>query len=90
MHLWYPQRYGEPCPAYRSAQDSLRNFALKTHAVGMRSAAEAGLELIAPFGHDALFSFRMTPNYALDNRRTHTEKAERAKSLWPEVSVVAW
>jgi len=90
VHLWYPERYGQACPAYRNAQDSLRNFASKTHAVGVRSVAAGHLELIAPFGLDDLFSFRMTPNHALDNRRTHTEKAERAKSLWPEVSVVAW
>lgn len=90
VHLWYRERYGQSCPAYRSAQDSLRYFASKTHAVGVRAAAGGRLELIAPFGLDDLFSFRMTPNHALDNRRTHTEKAERAKSLWPEVSVVAW
>lgn len=90
VHLWYPERYGQPCPAYRSAQDSLQNFASKTHAVGVRAVAGGCLELIAPFGLDDLFSFRMTPNRALENCCTHTEKAERAKWLWPEVTVVPW
>ncbi|MBY3321236.1 nucleotidyltransferase family protein [Rhizobium laguerreae] len=37
-----------------------------------------------------MFSFRVVPNYALDNRHTHEEKAARAKSLWPGVSIHHW
>jgi len=48
------------------------------------------LDLVAPFGLDDIFSFRIAPNRALDNQRTHETKGKRAKEYWPEISVVPW
>ncbi|GHA27115.1 hypothetical protein GCM10007989_23680 [Devosia pacifica] len=91
VHLWFPDRFGSPYPKLNCSADMLTRFASKTHAVGMRLAGEGdALEMFAPFGLDDMFSFRLTPNYALDNRETHTAKAERIKMLWPEVTVVPW
>ena len=36
VHLWYPQKFGQPCPRYVSASQSVSYFASKTHAVGVR------------------------------------------------------
>lgn len=90
VHLWYEQRFGRPCPAYQSADHSIRYFASKTHAVGVRLEADGRLDICAPFGLDDIFSFRMVPNRALDNRETHGTKAARARANWPEVTVVPW
>ena len=90
VHLWYPQKFGQECPLYRNASESISYFASKTHAVGVRFGADGALELVAPFGLDDVFSFRITPNRVLDNQRTHETKGRRARECWPEISLVPW
>lgn len=90
VHLWYPSKFGQECPRYMSASESVSYFASKTHAVGVRFDAEGRLDLVAPFGLDDIFSFRITPNRVLDNQRTHEMKGRRAQERWPEITVVSW
>lgn len=90
VHLWYPERFGRECPAYRNSSESLAYFASKTHAVGVRFDRHGTLLVEAPFGLDDIFSLRVTPNHALDNRDTHEEKGRRARENWSEVTVVPW
>ncbi len=90
VHLWYPQKFGRQCPRYESSAHSVEYFASRTHAVGIRRNPGDSLDLVAPFGLDDIFSFRVTPNHALDNRETHEAKAARAKTCWPEIEIVPW
>lgn len=90
VHLWYPQKFGQPCPRYTSSSEPIGHFASRTHAVGVRYDGNGALELVAPFGLDDIFSFRITPNRVTDNQRTHEAKGKRAKACWPEISVVPW
>ncbi|WP_137153257.1 nucleotidyltransferase family protein [Devosia sp. FKR38] len=90
VHLWYEQKFGIAFSPLRSSAEMLERFASKTHAVGARLDDAQRLELVAPFGLDDLFAFRVTPNVATDNRVTHTNKGERIRALWPEVTVVPW
>jgi hypothetical protein len=88
VHIWFPQKFGTPYPQLRSSVDMLSYFASRTHAVAVRLEADGQLGIFAPFGLDDIFSFRITPNPALDNAATHTAKAARAKAVWPELKVV--
>jgi len=90
VHLWYPQKFGQPCPRYTGSSQSIGYFASKTHAVGVRYDADGRLEMVAPFGLDDIFSFRITPNRVMDNQRTHETKGKRAQECWPEITVVPW
>ena len=90
VHLWYPEKFGRSCPRYTSSSHSLSFFASRTHAVGVRFGADGQLELVAPFGLDDVFSFRITPNRVMDNRQTHEAKGARAQANWPEIGVVPW
>ena len=90
VHLWYPDRFGSACPAYRSSAEALGYFASRTHAVGVRLTSADHLEVVAPFGLDDIFSFRITPNKVMDNRETHRAKGERAMRLWPQITVEPW
>jgi hypothetical protein len=90
VHLWFPARFGRSCPRYASSDHSIEHFASKTHAVGVRLHDDDSLDLTAPFGLDDIFSFRVTPNRAIDNRATHEEKAARAKRQWPEITIIPW
>ena len=90
VHLWFEQRFGAPCPKFENCHESIRRFASKTHAVGVKLVRDGSLLLDAPFGLDSIFSFRLTPNYAGDNRRTHQGKAERQMKLWPDLTLEPW
>lgn len=90
VHLWFPQKFGTPYPQLKSSAEMMDYFASKTHAVAARLEDDDAISIFAPFGLDDMFSFRITPNLALDNRRTHEVKAERNKGIWPELTVVPW
>lgn len=90
VHLWFEDRFGIPFSPLRSSAEMLGRYASKTHAVGARLAADDTIEIVAPFGLEDLFAFRMVPNPALDNRVAHTRKGERAKAIWPQLTLVPW
>jgi uncharacterized protein len=90
VHLWFEQKFGSPFTPLASAAEMLGRYASRTHAVGARLDADGRMEIISPFGLDDLFSFRMVPNPVLDNRVSHTAKGERAKTIWPELTVIPW
>ncbi len=90
VHLWFPQRFGMAYPQLTHTTQSLEFYASKTHAVAARLAEDGHLDIEAPFGLDDIFSFRMVPNRALNNRETHERKCLRAKAIWPELVIEPW
>ena len=90
VHLWFPEKFGIAFVPLKSSAEMLGRYASKTHAVAARLEADDSLTILAPFGLDDIFSFRITPNRVLDNRPAHEAKGARAKSVWPEITVVDW
>ena len=91
VHLWFPEKFGHPLDPLRSADQMLGLYASKTHAVACRLRADDEIEVLAPFGLDDLFSFRIVPNRVLPgNAPTHAKKAARAKRVWPQITIEAW
>ncbi len=91
VHLWFPQKFGvSDFAPLGSAAEMLGRYASRTHSVGARLAADGRMEIVAPFGLDDIFSFRIVPNPVLPNRAAHEAKGARAKSVWPEITVVPW
>lgn len=90
VHLWFEKKFGAPFAPLGSAEEMLGRYASKTHAVAARLEENGEIEVVAPFGLDDIFSFRITPNRVLENRAAHEKKAARAKSVWPELSIVGW
>lgn len=88
-HLWFEAKFGAPFTPLGSAAEMLERYASKTHAVAAR-LQDGKVEVLAPFGLDDVFSFRIVPNHVLDNRATHEAKGARAKRVWPEITVVPW
>jgi hypothetical protein len=89
VHLWFEGKFGAPFTPLGSAAEMLERYASKTHAIGAR-LLDGELDVITPFGLDDVFSFRLVPNHALDNRATHEKKAAKLKAIWPELTVVPW
>ncbi len=90
VHLWAPKKFGIDFPPLASTGEALKNFACTTHAVGIRLDADERMEIVAPFGLEAIFAFRLVPNYTLNNGATHERKARRALAIWPELTVEPW
>ena len=90
VHLWFPQKFGVTFEPLTSSCEMMSRYASKTHAVGVRLEADDALTIVAPFGLDDIFSFRIVPNPVLMNKPAHDAKGARAKSIWPEITVVPW
>ncbi|WP_417310563.1 nucleotidyltransferase family protein [Devosia sp.] len=91
VHLWFPEKFGvtEFAPL-TSSSDMLDRYAARAHAVAARLTQDGRMEIIAPFGLDDLFSFRVVPNPVLPNQPAYEAKAQRALELWPELTVLPW
>lgn len=90
VHLWFEQKFDVPFTPLTSSAEMLGRYASKTHAVGARLEPDGQMSIIAPFGLDDVFSFRIVPNTVLENRPAHEKKGARAKSVWPEITVIPW
>lgn len=90
VHLWFPQKFGVAFEPLTSSSEMLSRYASKTHSVGVRLEADDTLTIVAPFGLDDIFSFRIVPNPVLMNKPAHEAKGARARSVWPEIIVVPW
>lgn len=90
VHLWFARHFGFDIQPIRDCRDSIGRFASVCYSVGARLDDRGDVEIFAPHGLGDLFSFRVRPNRFCDNRATHEKKAERATSLWPELSVEPW
>ncbi len=90
VHLWFPEKFKQPFTPLISAGEMLGRYASKTHSVGAYLDENDAIVIVAPFGLDDIFSFRIVPNRVLQNAPAHTAKAARAKSIWPELSVEPW
>ncbi len=90
VHLWFERRFGAAYPRLSSADEALCRYASVVHAVGVRLEDDDRLDVAAPFGLDDLFAMIIRPNRVLDNEISHMVKAQRARSIWPEVTIVPW
>lgn len=89
VHLWFEAKFGAPFTPLSSAAQMLERYAAKTHSVAVR-LVDGEIDVIAPFGLDDIFSFRVVPNHALANQPGYEKKAARVKGTWPEVTVLPW
>lgn len=90
VHLWFPQKFGIDFSPLSSSTEALERYASRAHSVAVRLERDDSMSVVAPFGLDEIFSFRLLPNRALDNSRTHDLKARRAQANWPELTVEFW
>jgi hypothetical protein len=90
VHLWYKQHFGQPYTPLKNAREAVDRFACRTHSVAVRLNPDDSFELYAPYGLGDIFAFRITPNPACNNRKTHETKGARQKQMWPELKIVPW
>lgn len=89
VHLWYSDKFGVPCPPYRSTRDAIDSFAATTCCLGVRPDGES-LDVYAPHGFGDLFGFVLRPNPVLAPRTVYETKAARWQRQWPRLRVLPW
>jgi hypothetical protein len=89
VHLWYPDKHGVPYPPLMRATDGIDRFLTQNTQVGVRRADD-GYEVYAPHGFDDIAGLIARPNRGPNfSAANYAAKAERWKTLWPEITVIA-
>ncbi len=89
VHLWYADRFGVPAPAFRDCADAIDHFAAVCCCLGV-TVVDGRPRVYAPFGFDDLFGLVVRPNRRLATREAYEAKAERWRSVWPELTVLPY
>jgi uncharacterized protein len=89
VHLWYEERFGVPCPPYRSTEAAIASFPSTSSCFGVRPGANA-LVVFAPYGFSDLFAMRTRPNPVLAPRAVYEAKTARWRAEWPDLEVLPW
>lgn len=89
VHLWYPDKHGLPYPPLTCSSDGIDRFLTRNTQVGV-SRTGNGHAVYAPHGFDDIARLIARPNRAANfSAANYAAKAERWKTLWPEMTVIA-
>jgi hypothetical protein len=88
VHLWFPERFGEPYDALAGTDEALARFVAPAFAVGVRLEADGAISVAAPFGLEDVFSMTLRPNPVRPLARGWDKAVASARARWPELSVI--
>lgn len=88
VHIWFSKKFGVEREPLVDTADAVRHFASKTHAVALRWRAPGEMDVLAPFGLDALFSLRVEPMPGIANPDGWNQKIAEQAVLWPEIDFI--
>ncbi len=88
VHLWFPDRFGEPYEALTGTDEALGRFVAPAFAVGVRLEADDAISIAAPFGLEDVFSLTLRPNPDRPLARGWNKAVASARARWPELTVI--
>lgn len=88
VHLWFPERFGEPYEALAGTDEALARFVAPAFAVGVRLEADDAITIAAPFGLADVFSLTLRPNPHRPLARGWDKAVASARARWPELTVI--
>ncbi len=88
VHLWFPDRFGEPYDALTGTDEALARFVAPAFAVGVRLEADDTISIAAPFGLEDVFSMTLRPNPHRPLARGWDRAVASARARWPELTVI--
>lgn len=89
VHQWYPRKFGLKIPAFTSVAAAMACWPTTATATAIRWH-NGGWRLLAPYGLDDLFNWRLRPICSLASEAVYAAKAKRWKALWPRLEILPW
>lgn len=89
VHLWYEEKFGQPCPPFTSATDAIDSFASTTCCVGI-STVDSEIRLYAPFGLTDVIGMRMRPHRRLAPQHVYDAKVRQYTERWTTLTSDPW
>ena len=83
VHLWYPNRFGAPCPPIPSSAAAIGRFLIHSTCVGLRPAKDGTLQVNAPFGLADTFNGILRPTPGVGTPALAAAKAASYQARWP-------
>lgn len=90
VHLWYPEKFGLPCPRHTSSEGSIQTWLSGTALIGVRLLENREWKVFAPWGLKDMLNLVVRPNPISGNRAVYDKKVERWKAIWPGLTVIPW
>ncbi|MBI3675576.1 MAG: nucleotidyltransferase family protein [Proteobacteria bacterium] len=88
VHLWYEMKFDTHYPPLARATDGIDRFLMQVAMVGVRPVS-SGFEIYAPHALGDVANLIVRPNRMPNFKpNLYYEKAERWKTLWPELVVI--
>jgi len=88
VHLWFPERFGEPYDALSGTDAALARFVAPAFAVGVRLEVDDTISTAAPFGLEDVFSMTLRPNPNRPLAKGWNKAVASARARWPEVTII--
>jgi hypothetical protein len=88
VHIWFPDRFGEPYEALTGTDEALARFVAPAFAVGVRLEADDTISIAAPFGLEDVFSLTLRPNPNRPPAKGWDRAVASAGARWPELTVI--
>lgn len=83
IHLWYPDRFGVPCPPMASAAEAVSRFPVQGTCLGLSPGDDGRIVAIAPYGWDDLAQGLLRPNPHCVDPSAFARKAASYQQRWP-------
>jgi len=88
VHIWFPDRFGEPYEALTGTDEALARFVAPAFAVGVRLEADDTISIAVPFGLEDVFSMTLRPNPNRPVAKGWDKAVASAQARWPELTVI--
>ena len=90
VHLWYPEKFGIPCPPHESTEAAIDTYEATAACLGVRADPGGRWRVYAPYGLSDVFNLVVRPNPVLAPPGVYQAKAERWRRQWPALTVLPW
>ena len=88
VHIWFPDRFGEPYEALTGTDEALARFVAPAFAVGVRLEADDTISIAAPLGLEDVFSLTLRPNPDRPRAKGWDRALASARARWPELTAI--
>lgn len=90
VHLWYPQKFGIPCPQHTSTEGAITSWLCGTALLGVRLLPNGDWKVFAPWGFTDILNLTVRPNSVSGTRAAYEKKTSRWQAIWPGLNIISW